>query len=120
MSIFRRTGGQLRQLMLGPGGIDFTAGEALLGELASEGIHPRMLYVMPTFHNPTGLTLDEAQRRALLEFASRFDLIVLEDDAYRDLYYDADSGRCRHLCTRSIPTAALYAQAPSPRSSRPA
>jgi 2-aminoadipate transaminase len=47
---------------------------------------------MPTFHNPTGLTLPEEDRRALLDMARRFDLMVLEDDAYHDLHYDTADG----------------------------
>jgi 2-aminoadipate transaminase len=43
---------------------------------------PALLYVLPTFHNPTGRTLDEAQRRALVEVAVAHDLPVFEDDPY--------------------------------------
>jgi hypothetical protein len=43
-----------------------------LAELARRG--PAMLYLLPTFHNPTGRTLDAAQRRALVEVAVAHDL----------------------------------------------
>jgi DNA-binding transcriptional MocR family regulator len=45
----------------------------------------RFLYVLPTFHNPTGRTLTGAQRRALAEFAVARGLLVWEDDPYRDV-----------------------------------
>lgn len=45
----------------------------------------RFLYVLPTFHNPTGRTLTRAQREALAEFAVAHGLLVYEDDPYRDV-----------------------------------
>jgi DNA-binding transcriptional MocR family regulator len=48
----------------------------------------RFLYVLPTFHNPTGRTLTGAQRRALAEFAVARELVVWEDDPYRDVRID--------------------------------
>ncbi|MGD9099453.1 MAG: PLP-dependent aminotransferase family protein [Anaerolineae bacterium] len=49
---------------------------------------PRLIYVMPTFHNPTGVTLSGARRRALLALAERYGLPVVEDDYVGDLRYD--------------------------------
>jgi DNA-binding transcriptional MocR family regulator len=48
----------------------------------------RFLYVLPTFHNPTGRTLTGAQRRELVEFAVARGLVVWEDDPYRDVRID--------------------------------
>jgi DNA-binding transcriptional MocR family regulator len=45
----------------------------------------RFLYVLPTFHNPTGRSLTGAQRRALADFAVSRGLVVWEDDPYRDV-----------------------------------
>jgi DNA-binding transcriptional MocR family regulator len=45
----------------------------------------RFLYVLPTFHNPTGRTLTGAQRQALAKFAVERGLVVWEDDPYRDV-----------------------------------
>ena len=45
----------------------------------------RFLYVLPTFHNPTGRTLTGGQRRALADFAVARGLLVYEDDPYRDV-----------------------------------
>ena len=43
---------------------------------------PAMLYVLPTFHNPTGRTLDLAARQALVDLAVAHDLTLFEDDPY--------------------------------------
>jgi DNA-binding transcriptional MocR family regulator len=48
---------------------------------------PTLLYVSPTFANPTGLTLGLERRRALLEVAARHDLLIVEDDPYGDLRF---------------------------------
>jgi len=46
-----------------------------------------LLYVIPNFQNPGGITLAGDRRRAVLDLAERYDLMVVEDDVYRDLAY---------------------------------
>lgn len=53
-------------------------------------IFPKIVHVIPTGHNPTGATLSVNRRRHLLQIASRFDLLILEDDPYYFLYYGRD------------------------------
>ena len=50
-------------------------------------LHPKMLYTIPTFQNPTGRTLSLSRRRAVADLAARYKVIVAEDDPYRDLRY---------------------------------
>jgi 2-aminoadipate transaminase len=52
---------------------------------------PKFLYTIPTFQNPTGRTLSEARRKQVLEICERYDVLVLEDDPYRDLRYSGDA-----------------------------
>lgn len=49
--------------------------------------HPRMLYTIPTFQNPTGKTLAAERRQPIAELAAKYGMIVAEDDPYRDLRY---------------------------------
>ena len=56
-------------------------------EEAMERYHPRMLYVIPTFQNPTGKTLALERRRPIAELAAKYGVVVAEDDPYRDLRY---------------------------------
>ncbi len=49
---------------------------------------PRILYVLPNFHNPAGTTLPLDRRVKLAELARRHDLIMIEDDPYGELRYE--------------------------------
>ena len=59
-----------------------------LQRLASNGQRARLLYTIPTFHNPTGVSLSSARRRALVDLAVEHGFVILEDDVYRELSYD--------------------------------
>ncbi|WP_432881050.1 PLP-dependent aminotransferase family protein [Kribbella sp. CA-245084] len=48
----------------------------------------KLLYTVPDFQNPTGVTLSLERRRRLIELANRHQLVVLEDTPYRDLRYE--------------------------------
>ena len=50
---------------------------------------PQLLYVVPTFHNPTGATMPLERRRALLALAHKYNLPILEDNIYHELYFAA-------------------------------
>jgi len=49
--------------------------------------NPKLLYVLPNFQNPTGVSLARERRRALVETAARRGVPVVEDDAYGELRY---------------------------------
>jgi 2-aminoadipate transaminase len=57
-------------------------------QLHSKGIFPSMLYTIPNFHNPTGITLPEARRIEIIRIAQRYGLLIVEDDVYRDLSFE--------------------------------
>ena len=59
--------------------------DALAAAAAEHGA--RVLYTVPTFHNPTGRTLPLERRRALAAVAERAGLWLLEDDPYGELRY---------------------------------
>ncbi len=69
----------------GVGGAHVGAGAARTGAGAAR---VRLLYTVPTFNNPTGISLADDRRRALVSLAEREGFLVLEDDAYRELAYD--------------------------------
>jgi DNA-binding transcriptional MocR family regulator len=48
---------------------------------------PKLIYTLPTFHNPSGCTMAPKRRLQLLELARRHRLPIVEDDPYGELYY---------------------------------
>jgi 2-aminoadipate transaminase len=59
--------------------------DALAGVLATE--RPRLLYLVPTFANPTGRTLTRDRRAAVAALAAEHGVWVVEDDPYGELRY---------------------------------
>ncbi len=53
--------------------------------------HPKLMYVIPTFQNPTGITLSLERRRALAALAAKYGVVIAEDDPYRDLRYTGEA-----------------------------
>ena len=50
---------------------------------------PKLVYLIPTFGNPSGATLSLERRKRVLELAAQYQVLVVEDDPYGDLYFDA-------------------------------
>lgn len=50
--------------------------------------HPKLIYTIPNFHNPTGICLSAARRRQLIELADRYNIPIMEDDYVGDLRYE--------------------------------
>ena len=48
----------------------------------------RFLYVLPNFQNPTGRTMTEERRAALVAMAAKMDVPLIEDNPYGDLWFD--------------------------------
>ena len=59
-------------------------------EEAMKEHHPKMLYVIPHFQNPTGKTLAADRRKPIAELAAKYGVVVAEDDPYRDLRYEGE------------------------------
>lgn len=51
---------------------------------------PKALYTIPTFQNPTGTTIPDDRRRAILAMARAANVAVIEDDPYGDIYFTSD------------------------------
>ncbi len=49
---------------------------------------PKLIYLIPTFQNPSGKTLPLERRAALAALACKYGVILAEDDPYRDLRYE--------------------------------
>ncbi len=67
--------------------------EDRMRKMGKRGRPPKILYAVPNFLNPAGVTMPEKSRRKLVDLASEYDSLVLEDDPYGDLRYVGDSVR---------------------------
>jgi len=54
-------------------------------------IKPKLFYVIPSFQNPSGITMSLGRRHELLDLARRYGAMVLEDDPYGDLRFEGES-----------------------------
>ena len=54
----------------------------LLAERLAAGLRPKLIYVVPNFHNPSGATMSLERRRLLAQLADEYQLLVVEDDPY--------------------------------------
>ncbi len=71
-------------------------------EAACREYRPKLLYTMPTLHNPTAIVMPEERRRAIAAIARRHSVVVIEDDVYGFLL-DAPPPLCTFL-----PEAGIY------------
>jgi len=84
---FRLSGGSLLAVP--------TDGDGLCTEALEEhldaGRRPRLVYVVPNFHNPTGATLSSRRARHLARLADRFGFLIIEDDPYGDIRFSGQA-----------------------------
>jgi 2-aminoadipate transaminase len=57
----------------------------VLADLLAGGLRPKIVYTIPDYQNPTGLSMSAERRRELVDLARRYDFLILEDVAYREL-----------------------------------
>jgi len=64
--------------------------EAQIKRLRAEGREPRLIYTIPTYHNPTGISMSLQRRIDLVDLAAREGIHILEDTAYAELFFTAE------------------------------
>ncbi|MDR0325347.1 MAG: PLP-dependent aminotransferase family protein [Oscillospiraceae bacterium] len=86
LNALRSYGVKLAGVPCGGAGMDISALERAFIN------HPeaKMVYTIPTFQNPAGEVMPLAARKRLLELAARHNVMILEDDPYRELRYDGE------------------------------
>jgi len=80
---FRLYGAHLIGAPIDADGVDVDRLEQLIDEH-----QPKLVYLIPTFGNPSGATLSLARRQRILELALRTQTVIVEDDPYGELYFD--------------------------------
>ena len=86
IAVFKAFQAKIMGIPLTSDGIDLQALEIIL-----ETENPKILYVIPNFHNPAGIIYSKEKRLKLLEILDGKDIILLEDDAYNELYFDEEA-----------------------------
>jgi len=69
-------------------GIDIDSLRRNLKRLHRTGITPKFLYAVATFQNPSGESISLDHRKELLEIASEYDFVIVEDDPYGELVFE--------------------------------
>ena len=69
-------------------GISLEAVASAVASSEADGKTVKMIYAIPDYHNPTGVTMSESRRRALLELCADHRVLLVEDAAYSELYFD--------------------------------
>ncbi|HCS60436.1 MAG TPA: PLP-dependent aminotransferase family protein [Microbacterium sp.] len=59
----------------------------LLAERLRDGLRPKALFTVPTFQNPSGVTLSTEKSAALVELAERYGFTIIADDPYREITF---------------------------------
>jgi len=90
LGAFTAAGARLTGIPLDDDGMPPDKLEERLVTLRRQGIRPKMLYLVPDFQNPAGVTIPLQRRLDILDIATAFDLLVLEDSPYRQLRYVGD------------------------------
>ena len=83
LQTFRTIGARVHSIPMDEEGIRLDVAEGILRHL-----HPKLIFVEPTFHNPTGKTMSLDRRQGLLELAYRYQVPILELDARSFLRYE--------------------------------
>lgn len=91
LRILHDHGLDIRPVPLDDGGLNLDALKATVAALKREGKTPKLLYTIPTFHNPTGLSLAAERRHALVALAQEENFLIVEDDVYRELVYEGSA-----------------------------
>jgi DNA-binding transcriptional MocR family regulator len=87
LSVFETYEAEIHGIQIDKDGIDI---EALKQKIVDLEKTPKLLYITPNFHNPAGIIYTPERKKALLEVLSNSGIILIEDDAYSDLYFRED------------------------------
>jgi DNA-binding transcriptional MocR family regulator len=100
ISAFKSYQANLKGIDLDDEGINLELLQKYLDE--SKSTPPKFLYLTPNFHNPAGILYTEKRKKELVTVLVKNNLLLIEDDAYGELYFDEDAHK------RIVPMKALY------------
>jgi 2-aminoadipate transaminase len=90
LRVFRRWNARLVGVPTDGQGIQTDKLEEALASLDAEGVKPKLIYLIPSFQNPTGVTYSLQRRQEAVRIAQKYGVLILEDDSYVELRYEGD------------------------------
>jgi len=87
---FRAFGCRMLPVPVDDAGIMPEMVEKALAEKRAAGIQVKFMYILPNYQNPAGVTLSLERRRALLEIAKKYGVLIFEDDPYIEFRYEGE------------------------------
>ena len=90
LGVFRAYQAEVVHTPMDDDGLDPDALDRTLTSLRAQGRTVKLLYTVPNFHNPAGVTLSLERRPRVLEVARRHGVLVLEDNPYGLLGFDSE------------------------------
>ncbi|MFP3162072.1 MAG: PLP-dependent aminotransferase family protein [Acidilobus sp.] len=88
LNVFRYHGAEFVSVPVDENGMKTELLEDKIKEAKSRGLNVKLVYTVATCHNPTGIIMHDDRRKELLEVASKYDLLVIEDDPYSFFVFD--------------------------------
>ena len=111
INAFLSYGAKLKGIPLDDNGMIPEELEKVVVNLKDLGRKLKLIYIIPDFQNPAGITLTESRRIKIIEIARKYDLLIVEDSPYREIRFEGEqqqltfgldnSGRVITLCTFS-------------------
>lgn len=86
LNAFRSYGAKLVGVPVKEDGMDIDA----LKKAIAENDNVKMIYTIPTFQNPSGITMSMEKRKALYETAKENNIVILEDNPYGELIFEGE------------------------------
>ena len=100
---FRLYGAILISAPIDAGGVQVDQLEKLIIEHK-----PKLVYIIPTFGNPSGAMMPLARRQKILQLAAQYKVLVVEDDPYGELYFDQPPPPSIMALSNDLPEARPY------------
>ena len=88
LEVFKSRGAKIITIPMLDDGLDIG-----ILKLKLEKIKPKLIYVMPNFQNPTGISYSTYKKKKLIELSEEYDFYILEDDFISDFSFDSEDNR---------------------------
>jgi len=90
LDTFRSYGADLIGIPMDNEGMRIDILEDRLDSLCHVDQKPKFIYIVPDFQNPSGITTSLNRRKAIVELAKKYDILIIEDSPYRELRYEGE------------------------------